>query len=375
MGGGTGGHFYPLIAVAEALEDICKERSLLEPELIYVGPEPFDRSALLEHDIMWERSPAGRVRRYVSILNVLDIFRTIAGMVKSIFQLYRLYPDVIFSTGGFAAFPSLFAAKLLRIPVVIYDADATPGRVSLWSSKFAWKIAVAHPEAAMRFSPKVLDRIARTGHPIRTEIEEPAREGGHEFLKLDPSLPTVFIMGGSQGATAINEVVMSALPELVSRYNVVHQTGAANLAEVINVVKVVLENSPHTDRYHPFGLLNTLALKMSAGIATVILARAGSGTIFEIASWAIPAILVPIPLDISHDQTDNAFSYARSGAAEVIEQRNLTPHLLVAEIDRIAGNSEERAKMITAAKAFARPKAAYKIASMLVEIGLTHESA
>lgn len=374
VGGGSGGHFYPLIAVAEAIEDICKERNLLEPELIYVGPEPFDRAALLEHDIIWESSPAGRMRRYASILNVIDGLKTLVGLIKSIFQLYRIYPDVIFSTGGFAAFPSLFAAKLLRIPVVIYDADATPGRVSLWSSKFAERIGVAHPEAATRFPAKVLDRIARVGHPIRKEIETPAHEGGHAFLKLDPSVPTVFIMGGSQGATAINEVVISALPELVMRYNIIHQAGSANLDEISKIAHVVLEHSQFSERYRAFGLLNTLAIKMSAGIATVIVARAGSGTIFEIASWGIPAILVPIPLDVSHDQTDNAFSYARSGAAEVIEQRNLTPHILIAEIDRVAGDSEGRAKMTAAAKQFARPQAAHKIASMLVEIALTHEA-
>ncbi len=375
VGGGTGGHFYPLVAVAEALEDICKERNLLEPELIYVGPEPFDKAALMEHDIVWENSPAGRIRRYASMLNVLDSFKTLAGTIKSIFQLYRLYPDVIFSTGGFAAFPTLFGAKLLRIPVVIYDADATPGRVSLWSAKFAQKIGVAHPEAATRFPARVQDKIARIGHPIRKEIEAPAKDGGHEFLKLDKTVPTIFIMGGSQGAQTINETVISALPELVSRYNVIHQAGAANLDEVVNISRVVLENSQYATRYRAFGLLNTLAMKMSAGIASVILARAGSGTIFEIASWGIPAILVPIPEDISHDQTNNAFSYARSGAAEVIEQRNLAPHILIAEIDRIVGDSEGRAKMAAAAKQFARPQAAYKIASMLVEIALEHEPA
>ncbi|MBV9159492.1 MAG: UDP-N-acetylglucosamine--N-acetylmuramyl-(pentapeptide) pyrophosphoryl-undecaprenol N-acetylglucosamine transferase [Candidatus Kaiserbacteria bacterium] len=373
LGGGSGGHFYPLIAVAEAMEDLCKEKTLLEPELIYLGPEPFDRSSLLEHDIAWEKSPAGRVRRYASILNIFDGFRTFAGIIKSIFQLYRLYPDVIFSTGGYAAFPSLYAAKLLQIPVVIYDADASPGRVSLWSSKFAYRIGVAHPEAALKFPEKVRDKIARVGHPIRKEIESPAKEGGIEFLKLDPNAPTVFIMGGSQGAQAINEVVISAIPELVTRYNIVHQAGTANLDEVAKIAHVVLERSQFAERYRAFGLLNTLAMRMTAGTAALIVARAGSGTIFEVASWGIPSILVPIPEDVSHDQTQNAFSYARAGAAEVIEQRNLTPHILIAEIDRIMGDPALREKMKTAALSFARPHAAYKIATMLLEIAVEHE--
>src|SRR4051812_33144224 len=118
-GGGTGGHFYPLIAVAEAVEDLCKERAFLEPELYYIGPAPFDTLALQEHDIEYRPSPAGRVRRYPSVLNLFDAFKTFAGVIGSIFQLFSLYPDVIFSTGGYAAFPTLYAARLLNIPVVI----------------------------------------------------------------------------------------------------------------------------------------------------------------------------------------------------------------------------------------------------------------
>ncbi len=374
-GGGSGGHFYPLIAVAEAIEDLCKERVLLEPDLYYVGPEPFDRVALLEHDITYKPSSAGRIRRYPSILNFIGFFSTAVGVIRSIFQLFNLYPDVVFSTGGFAAFPTLYAARILQIPVVIYDADATPGRVSLWASKFARWIGLAHPDAAGKFPARVRDRIARIGHPIRKEIETPAREGGHEFLKLDASIPTLFIVGGSQGARAINEVVLNALPELVSRYNVVHQAGIANLDEVGKIASVILKDSRFADRYKIFGLLNALALRMTAGIASLVVSRAGSGTIFEIASWGLPSLLVPIPEDVSHDQTENAFSYARAGACVVIEQHNLTPHVLVAEIDRIMGDEALRAKMTAAARAFSRPRAAQKIAAVLIETVIEHQPA
>ena len=373
LGGGTGGHFYPLIAVAEAIEDLCLERTLLEPELLYIGPPAFDREALLEHDIAYVATTAGKIRRYSSILNVLSFFANALGIIRSLMQLFRLYPDVIFSTGGYAAFPTLFAARILQIPVVIYDADAKPGRVSLWSSKFAQWIAVAHSTAASQFPAKVRDRIAAVGHPVRKEILEVSKEGGHEFLKLDASVPTVFIMGGSQGAVSINQVVLDALPSLLAQYNVVHQVGTANLAEMSNISSVILKDSRFVERYKIFGLLNTLALRMAAGITTLIVARAGSGTIFEIANWGLPAILVPIPEDVSHDQTENAFSYARSGAAIVIEQRNLSPHLLAAEIQRVVGDAALREKMSAAAKTFARPDAARKIALSLLEIGISHE--
>ncbi len=373
IGGGSGGHFYPLIAVAEAIEDICKERTLIEPELLYVGPPAFDAEALLEHDIAYVPSSAGRMRRYPSILNIFSVFSNAFGVIRSTFQLFNIYPDVVFSTGGFAAFPTLYAARLLRIPVVIYDADARPGRVSLWSSKFARWIALAHLDAVERFPPKVRDRIARVGHPIRKEIIDPAKEGGNEFLKLDSSVPTIFIMGGSQGARAINEVVLDALPALISEFNIVHQAGSANVKETSSIASVVLKDSRFAERYKIFSLLNTLALRMAAGAASLVVARAGSGTIFEVASWGIPAILVPIPKDVSHDQTENAFSYARAGAGIVIEQHNLTPHLLVSEIKRIMDDTAVRTKMSNAARAFARPDAARKIAAVLLEISIAHE--
>lgn len=372
-GGGTGGHFYPLVAVAEAIEDICKERTLLEPELFYVGPPAFDQEALLERGIVYKASPAGKMPRYSKMASIIGFFPTALGIIRSIFQLFSLYPDVVFSTGGYAAFPTLYAARILRIPVVIYDADAAPGRVSLWSANFARWIALAHPDAALKFPSRVRDRIARVGHPIRKEIQESAKEGGYEFLKLDPAAQTVFVMGGSQGAQAINNVVLNALPALVEEFNVVHQAGVAHLREVSGIASVVLKDSRFLERYKVFGLLNTLALRMAAGISTLIVARAGSGTIFEVASWGLPAILVPIPEDVSHDQIENAFSYARAGGAVVLEQRNLTPHILVAEIKRIASDQPLRAKMSEAAKGFARPDAARKIATILLEEAVAHE--
>ena len=372
-GGGTGGHFYPLIAVAEAIEDITKERVLIEPELYYAGPSAFDSEAMHEHDITLISIPAGRLRRYFSIQNFFDIFKTIWGAFTATIQLFKIYPDVVFSTGGFAAYPVLVAARVLMIPVIIYDADALPGRVSLWSSKFARWIAIAHPDAVKEFPENVRDRIARTGHPIRKEIEKPTNEGGHEFLKLRSDVPTVFIMGGSQGSVAINNVILNALPELVKRYNIIHQTGVTNLEETSRLSKLILRNSFFDKRYRAFGLLNTLALRMTAGISAVIVSRAGSGSIFEIASLGIPSILIPIPEDVSRDQKENAFSYARSGAAVVLEQQNVTEHILIAEIERITGNPDLKKKMSAAALAFSRPESARKLATIIVDTALEHE--
>lgn len=371
-GGGTGGHFYPLIAVAERIHEYAAERKLIEPEFIHLGPEPFDHAALTEQDITHLYAPAGKMRRHAHGIAILDFLKTGIGIIRAIFELFSLYPDVIFSTGGFAAFPTLVAARLLNIPVVIYDADAEPGMVSLWSSKFARWIAVAHPDAAAKFPEKVRSKIANVGHPIRKEAEFPAKEGGHEFLKIDPSAPTVFVLGGSQGAQAINDAIIDALPLLIEKYNIIHQTGTKNLEEMKGVAKLIVDRTRYDNRYRAFGLLNVLALKMVAGVADLVISRAGSGTIFEIASWGIPSILIPIPNDVSHDQTKNAFSYARSGAAFVIEQQNLTPHLLVAEVDRIMSDPTQREEMKKAAQSFARRDSAVKIAKAIVDIGLEH---
>ena len=141
------------------------------------------------------------------------------------------------------------------------------------------------------------------------------------------------------------------------------------------IASVVLKGTPERDRYKPYGLLNTLALRMAAGVASVVISRAGSGSIFEIASWELPAILVPIPEDVSHDQTENAFSYARMGGAVVIEQHNLTPHVLAAEIRRIINSPELIEKMKDAARNYARPDAAKKIATVLLDMAIAHEPA
>ena len=372
-GGGTGGHFYPLIAVVEGIESICKERRLLEPQYFYMGPEPFDKLALAEHDIEWRPSPAGKLSRETRVPNPLQMLQTWSGIIKCFFTLFSIYPDVVFSSGGYASFPTLVAARLLHIPVIIYDADAKPGRVSLWASKFARWIAIAHPDAASAFPEKARSRIARTGHPIRLEIESPASEGAHEFLKLDPGVETIFVMGGSQGAQKINEILLDTLPQLVESFNVVHQAGTNNMEEVAGIANVILRDSPKRDHYRTFGLLNALALKMTAGISSLIVARAGSGTIFEVAQWGIPAILIPIPEDISHDQTENAFSYARAGAALVIEQKNLSEHVLLAEIRRLMEDKPARERMSAAAKSFARPGAGRKIAEIILETGISHE--
>jgi UDP-N-acetylglucosamine--N-acetylmuramyl-(pentapeptide) pyrophosphoryl-undecaprenol N-acetylglucosamine transferase len=369
-GGGSGGHFYPIIAVVEALNDLVRDRKLLEPELLYAAPDPYDREVLIANGITFVPTAAGKIRNYTSILNFFDYFKTAWGVTRSMLRIFFLYPDVIFSTGGFASFPMLLAAKFFKIPVVLLNCDASPGRVNKWASAFAQKVAVAFAEGAQYFPT---EKVAHTGNPVRKAVLVPAREGAHEFLKLQKELPVLFITGGSQGSQTINEVIVAALPRLLDKYQIIHQTGTANLDDITGRAGVVMGDNPNKEHYHPLGYLNDLATRMAAGAANLVISRAGAGNIFEMASWGLPGILVPIPEPTSHDQTKNAFAYARSGACAVIEQNNLTPGVLISEIDRIMTHEPLRHAMANAARNFARPDAASLIASALLDIAVSHE--
>jgi UDP-N-acetylglucosamine--N-acetylmuramyl-(pentapeptide) pyrophosphoryl-undecaprenol N-acetylglucosamine transferase len=371
-GGGTGGHFYPIIAVAEALREAVRDRRVLSPQLYFMAPAAYNARALFDNDIQFVSTPAGKIRRYFSLLNVTDAFKTLTGCITATIRLYSIYPDVVFAKGGYASFPTLFAAKLLRIPVVIHESDSHPGRVNLWAGKFAKRIALSYPSAAKFFGQKNQSKIAYTGNPIRPGISKPLSNGAHEFLQLENKVPTVLILGGSQGAARINDVIIEALPDLLNRYQVIHQTGKANLEEIKSTSGVILKDHPYAYRYHPFDYLNELALRMAAGVADIIVSRAGSA-IFEIAAWGVPSIIIPLPTSISHDQTANAFSYGGTGAASVIEESNLHAHILIAEIDRINMTPAIKDAMKQKALAFARLDSAKTIANAILDIALEHE--
>lgn len=369
-GGGSGGHFYPIIAIAEAIHDLVRERKLLEPSLYYAAPDPYDRELLLANNIVFVPTAAGKMRNYFSLLNIIDYFKTGWGTLRSVLRVFFLYPDVVMGTGGYASFPTLLAARLFRIPVIIYATDIEPSRVNTWAGKFAVKVAISFPEAEKFF---LKEKVAFTGNPIRKAVLVPAREGAHEFLKLKREIPVLLILGGSQGAVALNEVILSALPQLVQKYQIVHQTGTYNLKDMSGRAAIVLANSEFADRYKSFGYLNDLAIRMSAGAANLVISRAGAGGIFEIAAWGLPSIIVPIPEPISHDQTKNAFAYARTGACVVIDQNNLTAGVLLSEIERILTKPDIARTMSEAARSFSRADAAKTIANALLDIGLSHE--
>ncbi len=373
-GGGTGGHFYPIIAIAEAIGDLAREEHLIAPKLYYLAPNTFDEKALFENGIEYIHIPAGKMRRYFSLLNITDSFVTLFGTIAAVVALFRLYPDVVMSKGGYGSVPTVLAATLLGIPIIIHESDAKPGRANLLAAKFATKIAISFESASTYFPEKMRGKIARTGIPIRKALTRLEPEGARQYLGLEKDIPTILILGGSQGAVKINEAVLSSLPELVSLANVIHQTGEANFKEVQSVAQVILAKSPNASRYHPINYMTEISLQRAAAVADMIISRAGSGSIAEIARWKKPAILIPIPEAISHDQRTNAYGYARTGAAVVLEEENLAPHLLVSEVRRILGDSELAKRMSASAAGFTDPDAARILATEMLTIALSHES-
>ena len=369
-GGGTGGHFYPIIAVAQKTNQIIDQEKIIGAKLYYVSNEPYDRQALSENNLKFEEVSAGKMRTYRSFKNFFDIFKTGFGVLRAILKIFSIYPDVIFGKGGYASFPTIFAARILRIPVVIHESDSSPGRVNLWAGRFAKKIAVSFKEAA-EFFPA--DKVAWTGQPIRAELEKPVqKEKAIEYFKFQSNLPVLLILGGSQGAELINNVILDSLPRLVEKYQIIHQTGVKNFKMVTSQAEVVLGENKNKERYLPFAYLSSLQMKNAAGAATIIVSRAGS-TIFEIASWGVPSILIPFTDSNADHAKKNAFNYARAGACMVIEEMNMTANILVHEIGNIVDNKNIWEKMSQNAKAFNKPDAATKIARELVNIALSHE--
>jgi len=371
-GGGTGGHFYPLISVADKIFDIADEKKLLKPEIYYLADKPYNQNLLRRKNISFQKIYAGKLRRYFSLKNFSDSFKTLYGMLDTLVIMFRLYPDVVFTNGSYVAFPVLTAAKILRIPIFLHASDAIPSRVILTAAKKARKISIAFPEAA-EYLPKDDKKVALIGNPIRDDILTPLTNGAHEFLELEYNIPTIFIIGGSSGARIMNDAIVDALPKLLLDYNVIHQIGKDNFKETKGRADVVIYDHPFKGRYKPYAYLDTLAIRMSAGAADVIVSRAGGGSISEIAQWQKPSIVIPIPSNISRDQEKNAFSYARFDATVVMKQENLSANLLVSEIMRIIENKDVRDEMIKGTQTFSHPDAASKIAEEILEIALEHE--
>lgn len=361
--GAGGGHFYPLLAVVERMRKEAFIQKIIQPDVYFFSDKPYDEKGLFSLQIKFVQIPAGKLRVYPSFETITDFFKTIYGIIIAIVKLYALYPDAIFAKGGYASFPTLFAARILSIPVVVHESDTVPGRTTKWAGKFASRIALSYAEASP-FYPK--SRTALTGQPIREALLPPE---DFERVYGAKERPVLLIIGGSQGSKVINEAILRILPELLNKYDIVHQTGEANLVEMKQVTDSILRDHEFKDHYFFDGFID---LGIFYPKVDFVITRAGS-MMFEIALWQLPMIVIPIPETISRDQRSNAYAMSGRGIASVIEENNLSPNIMLTEIARIMEDRENYAKMAAHGKDFENCRtAASTIARELIRIGLSH---
>ena len=364
-GGGSGGHIYPLFAIADSIKKWATDANR-NYELTYLGPADGYANLFKERGIAVQNIVSGKLRRYFSFENFIDIPKFFIGFFEAIFKLYFLMPDVVFSKGGTGALPVVLAARFYRIPVAIHESDAKPGLTNLVSSRFARKVFVSFPSAMEYFD---LQKTEITGTPVRRELLEnrTTKEAAREALGFASGAPLIFVWGGSQGSARINNYILENLSGLVLETQILHQTGMANFPEVEKLSQAALLGASFENRYEAVPYL-TDTLRDAFDAADLVVARAGSATIFEIAAFGIPAIVIPLPESANDHQRANAYSFAENGAATVIEESNLLPGILQNEVKKILSDDALREKMSAAAKQFFVPDAAERIREGILDL-------
>lgn len=360
-GGGTGGHIFPIIAIVREMRRIYTQTNL---EFYYLGPKD-DLSLILlsQENFKIKKIVSGKVRRYFSFQNIVDIlFKIPFGFVQSFFIILFLKPDLVFSKGGSGSIAVTYAARFLRIPVFLHESDIIPGFSNRITSKWAKKVFTSFSKTKY-FD---IEKTILVGNPIRKEILEGSKEEAKNIFDLTLSKPVFLIIGGSQGSEAINDFVLRILNDLLKEYEIIHVTGREKYEQTIKEAQVVIDKE--LDKYyHPIKFLSEKKGKHAYKVADIIISRSGSGSIFEIAASGKPSILIPLPSSASNHQAMNAYAYAKDGAAEVIEQGNLTPNLFLEKIKILLLHPERIEEMQQAAKAFAKPLAARAIAREILE--------
>ena len=340
-GGGTGGHIYPGLAVAEKLKVLFAGR---EHRLFWIGSNSGkDRSIVEGAGLEFFGIPAGRLRRYFSLKTVPDTFRVLAGFFAARRVLKKQKVHLLFSKGGFVSVPPCAAAALLGIPVCTHESDFSPGLATRINLRFVRKtggrVFIAYEDTA-RFLPAALqDRITVSGNPVRPVFRNADPAKGRAFLGLAPEERILLVLGGSQGAKEINDLVCACLDDLRRYYTVVHQTGpdhALNLAREKGYIPLpyINEEMPHV-----------------LAAAELVLGRSGAGTVWEAAVSGKPMILIPLSGSGTRgDQVENARFFERAGAAVVMLGGGMeTGENLSRTINELAENTNKRETMAKAA--------------------------
>ena len=349
-GGGTGGHIYPAIGIAKELIQLDGET-----EVVFIGGADRLESTLVpQHGFRFLPISVAGFPRKLTWRWIPVVYRVCSGFARSLSLLKNLKPSVVVGTGGYVCGPVLLAAVLLNIPTVIQEQNAAPGLTNRILARWAKAIYLAFETAGTHFP---IEKTMVMGNPIRRTIgaAERTRET-YDSLGLDPERKTVFVMGGSQGAQAINQNVMDALDDLVpfdQRLQFVHQTGKVDY----RTVKARYQKSSLRHLVQPyFDPIETIY-----SIADLMVCRAGGMTIAEITACGIPAIFIPLPTATGDHQRLNAQAVAEAGAGVMLDQRTLTGYKLAKEIIRIVGNPKEQQEMANQSRQLGHPRAGEEI--------------
>jgi UDP-N-acetylglucosamine--N-acetylmuramyl-(pentapeptide) pyrophosphoryl-undecaprenol N-acetylglucosamine transferase len=363
-GGGTGGHIYPALAVAAELGRLFAGRDF---KLFWIGSNAgMDRSLVEKAGIEFYGVPSGRLRRYFSLKTIPDFFKVIAGFFAARKILKKRKASLLFSKGGFVSVPPCAAAAALGIPVFTHESDFSPGLATKINARFALRtggaVFTAYEDTARFFPPAVRDCVKVSGNPVRNAFRNADAAKGRAFLGLGSDVRILLVVGGSQGAREINEMIFAILPELAQFYTVAHQTGASQT----NV-------PPPADHYKPFPYIGEEIPHVMAA-AEMIIGRSGAGTLWECAVLGKPMLLVPLSGSGTRgDQVENAAFFQKSGAAVVFNEGDKAQALKRA-VALLAQNAAEREKMAKAARQIGEREGAGYIARFLEErIKLTAE--
>jgi UDP-N-acetylglucosamine--N-acetylmuramyl-(pentapeptide) pyrophosphoryl-undecaprenol N-acetylglucosamine transferase len=365
-GGGTAGHLCPIIAIVRELR-----RLDFRAEFYYIGPKDEFVDLLLSHEgIKAKTILTGKIRRYVgfgSILqNIKDIlFKIPLGFLQAFFMVFLLNPDLTFSKGGYGSLAAVFWSWFFRSPVFLHESDIVPGMANRFTNRLALEVFISFPVPQTEYFP--LEKMISVGNPIRKEIIAGTLEEAKQLFYLKGGKRgTLLILGGSQGAQKINDLILQILPRLLADFELIHQTGEQNFQEVSAEARAIITKEL-VAYYHPIPFLKEIETKHAYAAADLIISRAGSGAIFEIAACKKASILIPLATAAQDHQAKNAYAYAMSGAAIVIEEANLTPSFFLEKIKFLFSRPEELDKMRQATGIFARPDSARIIASYIAE--------
>ncbi len=319
--------------------------------------------------ISYHAIPTGKLRRQLAARNLPDLaLRVPAGFIQAWRLLGRLRPNVVVATGGFVAVPTSVAAAIRRRPLLVHEQVVVPGLANRLIGRLAQRVAVTFAASATAFQATPATKVVLTGNPIRPELLAGQRRGAYARFALEPSVPLVYVTGGAQGSHRINRVVGAALPDLLAECQLVHQCGenefddAGWLARQAETLP-----APARARYRAVPFVTDVLPDLYAA-ASLVVSRAGAGTVTELSALGLPAVLIPLPGTRGDEQTANARVLADAGAAVLLPDRELSPGRLVTVVRDLVGDPGRLKAMGERARRLATPDAAEQIVGLILEL-------